>query len=312
LGKLASALVVTSFGVYSVKLLITSDPVKVNFTPTGAVGVSFVPSKDSQSLPIGLRFDTPNDPMKVQFVGDGNNVGGESPTRALKQIADGLSHDQQTLKDANEQLTRLAQNSKKWPNPDIQASLNDLSGEVAKASSNLDQIGGKIGSLSADYNKAAQSQIDIAQKQSQTLQSQIPILYHALQRSTVSVEIPLHSSKAVALQTFDPTDGKLSASSVAISFDSFTSGPDGGEARIRVRSDDVQLHPATLLLHDGGSTILEGVGYRLTVTALQRHWILEHKILLTLTPEISPIEPNRQVLKAASGDEKAPQIVASK
>jgi hypothetical protein len=304
--KLASALLVTITGLLAAQKIVLPDlkGVQVQFSAKDPVDVSLIPKNTSGNIPVGLTFEGPDNAMKVKFVGEEDGQGG-SPTEALNWIALELNQNRQALKDAKDQIAILAQRTS--PFPDLKASLDSLSGNVLAASSNLSQIGGKIDSLSTTYDTAAQKQLKIAQGEV----DQIPILYHALQRSTVSVEIAEHSSKAVALQTFDQTTGKLSAASVTISFDGFIGGPDGGRAQIRVQSEDVQLSPATFWLHDGGRTILDGIGYRLTVSALQRYWVLGHKVMVTLTPEIGPVAENRRELKAAAVEKAAGDSVAN-
>lgn len=308
--KLASALFVTMSGLWAAHTYVFSKPVSVDFTSPKPVHVNLVPGDDKAEFPIGLSFEAPKDPMKVQFVGD--LAGGQTPTDALNQIAKQLSEDRRSLENAEQRLTSLTKEQGSAAVDGINKRLENISSKVGAASTNLNQIGEDVASLTRDYDSSTKDQIKASKDASEAFQAQIPILYHALQRSTISVELSKGSSKAVALETFDSDTGKLSAASVKISFARYPVGPNGNSAEITVSSDDSKLKPMTIQKPEGGSTVLEGIGYRLTISGIQPYWVFGHKVLLTLTPEIAPVEHNRPTLTLQAGGQSVPSNPAAR
>lgn len=252
--------------------------------PDKPIGVQFDAKGLGDALPIHLQFDSA--PIKVGLVGEGLN--GENPTDTLRKIEGQLEASNKSLYLAQNQLALLASNQGISDISGAKNNIGDLTNAITQTSSNIDKIGANVHDLQASYDTKTAQQIAVADSQSQSFMQQTQILDRALERTSLSINLVEGSSQAVALQSFDPATGKLSAASLTISFNNFFGPPLNG-AVIAYRSDDKQTPPGQITLGEGQSTVVPGMGYRLTVDAFERYWFIRRKIYLSLTPEIDGV-----------------------
>jgi len=258
-------------------------PLKIDPIVSGGE-LKFHIGADSEQKPIQFQLQASKSPIPIDVT---TRSADQSPIQALENISRQLNNGNRSLSQVQNQLASIATNPSFKDIGGTRDAVVALSKQLGAESKNLDGITQELKGLSSNYSGETEKQIKIAEGQKQAFEQEIPIAYRALQRTAIPVSLAAGSSQAIAIQTFDPSTGKVSSTSVVFSF-----------ARLKQNVAEITVHgagpPAFNDLYDlaeGQSTTINDISYKVTLNEIQRYWVFSHKVELSLTPEFAPF-PN--------------------